>query len=104
MVAGALSEDSQAKLDGLQDNFNDLQESMLLTRVHTEMADVETTLSLLPSEIETVRTRGYAFRSFLENKVNVLSEQWDEIKTAWPERWSDARANWNGIPTPPSAR
>ena len=75
-----MSEDTQYKLDSLQDSFNDLQESMLLTRVHTEMADVETTLSLLPSEIETVRSRGYAFRSFLENKVGVLSEQWDEIK------------------------
>jgi predicted nucleic acid-binding Zn-ribbon protein len=79
-AAAALSEDTQYKLDGLQDKFGDLQESMLLTRVHTEMADVETTLSLLPTEIEKVRTRGYVFRSFLENKVEVLSEQWDEMK------------------------
>jgi hypothetical protein len=53
---------------------------MLLTRVHTEMADVETTLSLLPTEIEELRTRGYVFRSFLENKIGVLAEQWDEMK------------------------
>jgi hypothetical protein len=53
---------------------------MLLTRVQTEMADVETALSLLPTEVETLRTRGYVFRSFLENKIGVLAEQWDEMK------------------------
>ena len=53
---------------------------MLLTTVHNEMAQVETTLSLLPAEIEELRTRGYVFRSFLENKLHVLSEQWDEMK------------------------
>lgn len=79
-VAGALSEETQATLDRLQDKFGDLQESILLTRVQTEMADVETTLSLLPTEVETLRTRGYVFRSFLENKIGVLAEQWDEMK------------------------
>ncbi|MCP4537636.1 MAG: hypothetical protein GY832_10850 [Chloroflexi bacterium] len=44
------------------------------------MADVDTTLSLLPTEIEELRTRGYVFRSFMENKIGVLSEQWDEMK------------------------
>jgi hypothetical protein len=44
------------------------------------MAEVETALSLLPTEIEELRTRGYVFRSFLENKVGVLSDQWDEMK------------------------
>jgi hypothetical protein len=79
-VAGALSEETRAKLDSLQYEFGSLQESTLLTRVHSEMADVETALSLLPTEIETLRARGYVFRSYLENKVNVLSNQWAETK------------------------
>jgi hypothetical protein len=53
---------------------------MLLTSVQSEMAEVETALSLLPTEIEELRTRGYVFRSFLENKVDVLCRQWDEMK------------------------
>ena len=48
------------------------------------MADIETTLSLLPTEIEELRTRGYVFRSFLENKVNVLAEQWEEVQGRVP--------------------
>ncbi len=78
-AAGALAEETRAKLDRLQREFGDLQESMLLTGVHNEMADIQSTLSLLPSEIEELRTRGYVFRSFLENKVQVLTEQWEEM-------------------------
>ncbi len=81
-AAGSPSEETKAKLDRLQNTFSDLQESMLLTRVHTEMANVETTLSLLPAEIEELRKRGYVFRSFLENKIDVLTRQWEEMQTS----------------------
>jgi hypothetical protein len=79
-VAGALSEETRAKLDSLQYTFGNLQESTSLTRVHSAMADVETALSLLPTEIEELRTRGYVFRSYLENKITVLSNQWAEMR------------------------
>ncbi len=78
-ASGATSEETRAKLDELQDQFGDLQESLLLTRAHNDMANLETTLSLLPTEIEELRSRGYVFRSFLENKINVLAEQWEEM-------------------------
>jgi len=77
--AGTLSDETRAKLDELQDQLGDLQESLLLTGAHNDMGDLETTLALLPAEIEQLRTQGYVFRSFLENKVNVLAEQWEEI-------------------------
>jgi hypothetical protein len=66
----------QAKLQSLQSEFGGLQSSLLLTDVQNDLGSVETTLSLLPAEIEQLRTRGYVFRSFLENKVNVLKQQW----------------------------
>jgi predicted nucleic acid-binding Zn-ribbon protein len=74
------SEETQAQLASMQSQFDGLQSSMLLTNIQSEMAEVETALSLLPTEIEELRTRGYVFRSFLENKIGVLSEQWDEMK------------------------
>jgi len=73
-----LSEETRAKLDELQDQLGDLQESLLMTHIYNEMEDTETALSLLPSKIEELRTRGYVYRSFLENKVGVLAEQWEE--------------------------
>jgi hypothetical protein len=78
--AGPLNEETRAQLDRLQDQFTRLQSSLLLTDVQNEIAKVESTLSLLPTEIEGLRARGYVFRSFLENKVGVLSEQWDATK------------------------
>ena len=77
-IAKGTDEESKAKLESLQDKMEDLQSSILMTSAHDEMEELETTLSMLPTEIEELRTRGYAFRSFLENKVKVLGEQWDE--------------------------
>jgi phage shock protein A len=79
VVAGALSEELRDSLNELQNRFGNLQETMLMTRAHSEMADVETTLSLLPAEVEELRTRGYAFRNYLERKIGVLAEEWEEI-------------------------
>ncbi len=72
------ADETRAKLDSLQRELDDLQESLLLTRVRDEMEEIETTLSLLPTEIEQLRARGYVFRGFLENKVDVLARQWEE--------------------------
>jgi predicted nucleic acid-binding Zn-ribbon protein len=75
-----VSEETRAKLDELQDQLGDLQESLLLTDVQEDMEDLQTTLSLLPPRIEELRSRGYVFRSFLERKVGVLAEQWEETQ------------------------
>ena len=74
----SVGEETQAKLDELQDKLGQLQESLLLTSAQNDLADVETTLAVLPSEIERLRTRGYVFRSYLENKIEVLAGQWEE--------------------------
>jgi len=78
-TAGTVSEETRAKLDNLQDQLGDLQESLLLAGVQDDMGEIETALSLLPAEIEELRTRGYVFRRFLENKANVLAGQWEAV-------------------------
>jgi hypothetical protein len=60
--------------------LGDLQESLLLTSVQDDMEDLQTALSLLPPRIEKLRSRGYVFRSFLEKKVGVLAEQWEDMQ------------------------
>ncbi len=77
--AGTLSEETRAQLEELQRRFEKLQEPLLLTDIQNEVGDIETALSLLPAEIEELRTRGYVFRNFLENKAQVLTEQWEEL-------------------------
>ena len=73
---GTVSEETRKKLEALQSKLGEQQEALLLTSARTEIEDITTTLSLLPTEIEELRTRGYVFRSFLEQKVSVLAEQW----------------------------
>ncbi len=77
-AAGSLAEETQAKLNQLQDQLGRQQESLLLTSVRDDLEDIATGLTVLPTEIAGLRTRGYVFRSFLENKINVLTEQWGE--------------------------
>jgi hypothetical protein len=77
-IAKEADEETRAKLEALQDKLGDLQEAVLLTDAHDDMEEIETALAMLPTELEKLRTRGYAFRSFLENKVQVLAGQWDE--------------------------
>jgi hypothetical protein len=79
-IATSASEEMRAKLENLQGEFDDLQESLLMTRVRSDMEEVGTKLSLLPSKIEHLRTRGYVFRSFLENKIEVLAEKWGQTR------------------------
>jgi hypothetical protein len=78
--AATLSEETRSKLDDMQQRFDSLQESLLMTGVQDDISEIETALSLLPAEIEELRTRGYVFRSFLERKVEVLAEQWEETR------------------------
>jgi len=75
-----VSEETQAKLDDLQEQLGELQESLLLTDVKNDMGELQTTLSLLPGKIERLRNRGYVFRSFLDKKVSVLAQQWEEAE------------------------
>jgi chromosome segregation ATPase len=77
----SVSEETRAKLDELQDQLGDLQESLLLTNVQDDMEGIQTTLSLLPPRMEQLRTRGYVFRSFLERKVGVLAQQWEDTQS-----------------------
>lgn len=78
-ISSAVGEEAAERLEALQDQMGDLQGSLMLTRVRNEIEEIETALAMLPSEIEELRARGYVFRGFLENKVGVLGEQWDEV-------------------------
>jgi len=53
---------------------------LLLTSVQDDLEDIETALAVLPAEIEELRTRGYVFRSFMENKISVLAKKWGETR------------------------
>lgn len=72
--------DVSARLDGLRSRLSRLQTSLSLADAQSDLHGIETTLSLLPVEVEKLRARGYVFRSFLENKIGVLTNQWKETR------------------------
>jgi hypothetical protein len=48
--------------------------------VYDDLEDTDSVLAVLPSEVEAIRTRGYVFANYLERKVQVLSEQWADMR------------------------
>ncbi|MBA3533294.1 MAG: hypothetical protein H0T73_15345 [Ardenticatenales bacterium] len=74
-----LDEAMEQRVKSLQSTFDDLQDDMMLTNVHSSMGDVESVLTTLPADLAQLRGRGYNFRSYLENKVNVLTDKWETI-------------------------
>ena len=79
-VSTTLPEETQVKVSALQTKMEYLQESLLLTQVQQDMDQIGTGLAVLPAEIEELRTRGFVFRSYLDNKVGVLSEEWNDVE------------------------
>ena len=60
--------------------FNDLQDKLALADVRTQLADLDTTVANLPAGIQTLRDRGYVFKSYLAKKSETLATQWRDLR------------------------
>jgi hypothetical protein len=67
-------------VNALQQRFNDFVNRVNLSGFERRITDITNHLTALPSDIAAIRSRGYAFRSFLENKAQVLATQWEETQ------------------------
>ncbi len=61
------------------DHFNSLQDDILLSRVSHDLADIDAKVNTLPANIANIRSRGYVFKSYLEQKAKTLADQWQEL-------------------------
>jgi len=88
----SLGEEATAELqeqaDALRSRYDDLISRVKLTDIISETERLGTALETLPEEIQQIRRRGYTFHSYLENKVIVLAERWDEVNDRI-EDWLD---------------
>lgn len=95
VTAAALSDsDKQAlteKITAIQQQFAELPGRVKLTALSESLGTLETRIKGLPGAIAEARGRGYPYREYLENKVQVFGTQWDEIKTAIRE-WMQSEA------------
>jgi hypothetical protein len=62
------------------DRFNAIQNDILLTRVTTDLGDVDAAVNALPANIAAIRSRGYVFKSYLERKADTLAGQWRDLR------------------------
>jgi|GEM_PF-815366 len=76
----------------LQGVFSEMSSRVKLTSIVEDIGELGNSLEQLPTGIEEVRERGYIFSKFLEDKVVVMAEQWDDLDTEvknWVEEESD---------------
>ena len=59
--------------------FKELIGKVKLTSLASSIATLGNETTNLPTAIKGIRERGYAYRSYLEYKVEVLAEQWKEV-------------------------
>ncbi len=77
--ASSLNQEITDRLQDIQSELDDLQDDIMLTSVHDDMGRIEAVLTNLTTDLGNLRTKGYAFRSYLENKINVLTDKWEDI-------------------------
>lgn len=70
-------ETADYEIGNLERRAADLHRAGLLADVRDEVEDIDTVLSQLPSQLQEARTRGYVFKSYLEEQIESLHAQWD---------------------------
>jgi predicted nucleic acid-binding Zn-ribbon protein len=69
-----------AQIKQLESRFDSFQDRVRMSTITREVSDVAERIKKLPAEIKQVRSRGYAYRSYLEQKAEVLGDHWDDIQ------------------------
>lgn len=76
-----MSDETAAQLRSLRREFDETHEAARFTAITEEIGTIGGDVSTLSGEIEQIRSRGYAFRSYLENKAEKLHAHWRDIRS-----------------------
>ncbi|MBN1669372.1 MAG: hypothetical protein JW862_19945 [Anaerolineales bacterium] len=72
---------TNADLLAIQNEVNELQDEMMLKQVRTELTELENDVHSLSRSLADLRARGYAVEKSLEADLQVLTDQWERIKS-----------------------
>lgn len=67
------------KITDLQQRYNEMPGRVRLTGLVQDLTALSARIKSFPEGITAIRQRGYPYREYLENKVKVFGQQWDEI-------------------------
>jgi hypothetical protein len=77
-----MTEDQTAdyEIRDLERKAADLQKAGLMNSARDDVGELDTTLSQLPARLQEARTRGYVFKSYLEEQLESLQGQWRSVR------------------------
>lgn len=82
-ASAALSEAEAAalkqKITDLKQRYGEMPGRVRLTALVQDLTALSARIKGFPEVITTIRQQGYPYREYLENKVRVFGQQWDEI-------------------------
>ncbi len=78
-----------ARFDALRSRFDTLYSQASLPDLSSAVDTLTGDIGKLPGEIATVRSRGYAFASYLEHKAEVLTQNWNNLRADTQRAISD---------------
>lgn len=68
------------KIESLESKAREIQDAGSMSEVRDEVEDIESTLAQLPTRLQEARTRGYVFKSYLEEQIASLQKQWEAVR------------------------
>jgi hypothetical protein len=83
----------QPKVDAAKSRYQDLIKRVQMVDIVRETRSLGGQIEKFPEDIARIRQRGYKFRAYLDKKMEVMAEQWDDINSqvqAWLETESAA--------------
>ena len=75
-----MSEEFEQKLASVRRKFDSAHDDAGFDDISRELGTLSATVNTLTADVAQVRSRGYAFRSYLEHKAEVLNKNWDDIR------------------------
>ncbi|MBN1484978.1 MAG: hypothetical protein JXA37_09670 [Chloroflexia bacterium] len=63
----------------LQDELNRLRNQANMAGLRDRLEDLDSSLSDLPAAMDKLRQQGYVYKGYMENKIEVLREQWQGL-------------------------
>ncbi|MBN1933024.1 MAG: hypothetical protein JW934_00080 [Anaerolineae bacterium] len=84
-------QNADSTISRLESRAETLQKSGLLSSIRDSLEDLDTQINQMPSQLTELRTKGYVFKRYLEEKAQALKTDWPTLRQQ-VQREIDARS------------
>lgn len=79
-AAAALAPEIVSQINSLRGRFSNLESDAQLSSVYESIGELDNRLAEIPLQLDALRARGYVHSAQLEDRLEVLDEQWDQVR------------------------